>query len=96
MELTDNELHALVDGELSTERQAELMAIIAADPALARRVCELRHLKAQVHLDPPPWRPLEEEIGRLKAEREEREKPKPKRAKRSKSKRGYGRRAKRR
>lgn len=50
MELTDNELHALVDGELSAERQAELMAIIATDPALARRVCELRHLKAQVHL----------------------------------------------
>ncbi len=50
MDFTDNELHALVDGELPPERQSELMAIIAADPALARRVCELRHLKAQVHL----------------------------------------------
>lgn len=50
MDLTDNELHALVDGELPAERQSQLMAVIAADPALARRVCELRHLKAQVHL----------------------------------------------
>jgi len=50
MDLMENELHALVDGELSAERQAQLMAMIAADPALARRVCELRHLKAQVHL----------------------------------------------
>lgn len=50
MDLTENDLHALVDGELPAERQAELMEAIAADAALARRVCELRHLKAQVRL----------------------------------------------
>lgn len=50
MDLMENDLHALVDGELSADRQAELMEAIAADPALARRVCELRHLKAQVRL----------------------------------------------
>lgn len=50
MNLTDNDLHAFVDGELPADRQAELMAAIEADPAMARRVCELRHLKAQVRL----------------------------------------------
>lgn len=50
MDLTENDLHALVDGELPAGRQAEIMEAIAADAVLARRVCELRHLKAQVRL----------------------------------------------
>ena len=43
-----HELHALVDGELPPDQQAELLEAVHQDPALAREVCELRQLKAQV------------------------------------------------
>jgi intracellular sulfur oxidation DsrE/DsrF family protein len=42
------DLQALVDGELPPDQQAELLEAIHQDPELAREVCELRQLKAQV------------------------------------------------
>lgn len=52
----DLELHAFVDGELSTDQQAELLEAMREDPELARQACELGQLKAQLRLayDHPP------------------------------------------
>lgn len=47
-DIKPHELHALVDGELPPHQQAELLDALRRDPALAREVCELRQLKAQV------------------------------------------------
>lgn len=50
------ELNAFVDGELSPDQQAELLAAMRGDPELARRACELNQMKAQLRLayaDPP-------------------------------------------
>jgi len=52
----DLELNAFVDGELSTDQQAELLEAMRSDPELARQACELGQLKAQVrlaYLEPP-------------------------------------------
>lgn len=46
----DMELNAFIDGELSTEQQAELLEAMRADPELARQACELSQLKAQLRL----------------------------------------------
>jgi intracellular sulfur oxidation DsrE/DsrF family protein len=58
----DLELNAYIDGELSTDQQAELLQAMRDDPELARRACELGQLKAQLRLayaEPPrpPRRP---------------------------------------
>lgn len=53
------ELNAYVDGELDAEQQAEFLEAMRNDPELARRVCELGQLKAQLRLayaEPPPPR----------------------------------------
>jgi len=44
------ELNAFIDGELSTDQQAELLEAMRDDPELARQVCELGQLKAQLRL----------------------------------------------
>ena len=52
----DLELNAFIDGELSPDQQAELLQSMRSDPELARHVCELGQLKAQLRLayaDPP-------------------------------------------
>ena len=52
----DMELNAYVDGELSADQEAEVLAAMRADPELARRVCELGQMKAQMRLayaEPP-------------------------------------------
>jgi intracellular sulfur oxidation DsrE/DsrF family protein len=47
-ELEPQELHALVDGELPPDQQARVLEALRHDPELAREVCELRQLKAQL------------------------------------------------
>lgn len=49
-ETDELELNAFVDRELSADQQAEFLEAINADPELARRVCELGQLKAQLRL----------------------------------------------
>lgn len=44
------ELNAFIDGELSTDQQAEFLEAMRDDPELAREVCELGRLKAQLRL----------------------------------------------
>jgi len=44
------ELNAFIDGELSADQQAELLEAMHEDPELARQVCELGQLKAQLRL----------------------------------------------
>ena len=53
------ELHAYVDGELSPEQQAEMLAEMQRDPELARQVCEIQNLKSRLKLayDTPPGMP---------------------------------------
>lgn len=47
-DIKPHELHALVDGELPPEQQAEMLDALRQDPALAREACELRALKAHI------------------------------------------------
>lgn len=44
------ELNAFIDGELSADQQAELLEAMRDDPELARQVCGLGQLKAQLRL----------------------------------------------
>ncbi len=46
----DTELNAFVDGELSPDQQAEMLALMQQDDEVSRRVCELSLLKAQVRV----------------------------------------------
>ena len=51
------ELHAYVDGELTSEQQAELLDALRDDSALAKQACQLQRLKQQLQIayrDPPP------------------------------------------
>ena len=60
-DLTPQELHALVDGELPPDQQAAALEALRQDPKLAREVCELRQLKAQVQAAYPlPQKPRAE------------------------------------
>ena len=66
MDISEQELHAYVDGELPPDAQARVAAAIAADPALARRADAERALRARLRaaLDPV----LEEPVpARLRA-----------------------------
>lgn len=50
------ELNAYLDGELTTDQQAEFLEAMRDDPELARRVCEVGQMKAQLRLayaEPP-------------------------------------------
>jgi len=46
----DLELNAFVDGELSADQQAEMLEAMRTDPELARRACELGHMKARLRV----------------------------------------------
>ncbi len=46
----DLELNAYADGELTPDQQAEVLSAMQQDPQLARRVCELNHIKSQLRL----------------------------------------------
>ncbi|MCB1759515.1 MAG: hypothetical protein KDI68_07005 [Gammaproteobacteria bacterium] len=46
----DLELNAYIDGELTSDRQAELLEAMRTDPDFARQACELSRLKAQLSL----------------------------------------------
>jgi intracellular sulfur oxidation DsrE/DsrF family protein len=60
-DLTPQELHALVDGELPADQQAAAFEALRQDPKLAREVCELRQLKAQLQAAYPlPQHPRDE------------------------------------
>lgn len=64
----DLELNAYIDGELSTDQQAELLESMRDDPELARQACELGQLKAQLRLayaNPP--RPQRRGTAKVKA-----------------------------
>lgn len=67
-DLTPQELHALVDGELPADQQAAALEALRQDPQLAREVCELRQLKAQVQaaypLPPAPDKPHKSHTSR--------------------------------
>lgn len=62
MTVTDQELMAFADGELSGEEAARVEAAIAADPALAKRIEAERRLRAALrgHLDPVAEEPVPE------------------------------------
>ncbi|HYM18116.1 MAG TPA: hypothetical protein VEU06_06095 [Micropepsaceae bacterium] len=42
MTISEQELHAYIDGELDEERRAEIAQLLAADPALAARIADFR------------------------------------------------------
>ncbi|MEW5967306.1 MAG: hypothetical protein AB1720_09995 [Pseudomonadota bacterium] len=55
--ISDETLHAFVDGQLDIADSEALIACLRADQALAQRVCSLRSLKSMVrlaHAEPPP------------------------------------------
>lgn len=56
MNIDGFDLNAYVDGELSAEQEAEVLEAMRANPDLAREVCQLGQIKAQLRLayaDPP-------------------------------------------
>ncbi|MCB1791630.1 MAG: hypothetical protein KDJ27_02455 [Gammaproteobacteria bacterium] len=61
------DLNAYVDGELSADQQAEFLEAMRSDPELARQVCELGQLKAQLRLayaaPPQPRRRVVARVG---------------------------------
>lgn len=58
--VSDEMLHAFIDGELDVAESEAMMARVREDGELARRVCALRNLRDMVrlaYLDPPAARP---------------------------------------
>lgn len=56
MEFSDETLNAFLDGELSEDQRAEVLAAMAEDQPLSERVCRLRSVKERVQLafqEPP-------------------------------------------
>ena len=56
MEFSDETLNAFLDGELSEDQRAEVLAAMAEDQALSERTCRLRSVKERVQLafrEPP-------------------------------------------
>ncbi|MBX7496995.1 hypothetical protein K3172_14125 [Qipengyuania sp. 6B39] len=72
MTITREDLAAFADGELSGEREAEVAAAIAADPALALEVEAHRALKAKLagHFAPIAEQPVPEALAALLQPRE--------------------------
>jgi anti-sigma factor RsiW len=64
MPLSDEELHAYADNQLSRERLSEVAATLAREPALAARVAEIRRQNAQLRDALDPWlaEPLPREL----------------------------------
>lgn len=55
-DISDETLHAFVDGELAVDESERLIARLRDDPALAARVCELRNLQSMLraaYAEPP-------------------------------------------
>jgi intracellular sulfur oxidation DsrE/DsrF family protein len=69
MKPTDElELNAFIDGELSADQQAELLEAMRDDPELARQLCELGQLKAQLRLAyAHPPQPRQRVVAKVKA-----------------------------
>ena len=55
MPLSDEDLHAYADNQLSGERAAEVEATLSREPALASRVAEIRRQNAQLRDALDPW-----------------------------------------
>jgi len=64
MPLSDEELHAYADNQLSGERASEVAATLAREPALAARVAEIRRQNALLRDALDPWltEPLPREL----------------------------------
>jgi anti-sigma factor RsiW len=64
MPLSDEELHAYADNQLSGERASEVAATLAREPALAARVSEIRRQNAVLRDVLDPWlaEPLPREL----------------------------------
>ena len=64
MPLSDEELHAYADNQLSGERASEVAATLAREPALAARVSEIRRQNAVLRDALDPWlaEPLPREL----------------------------------
>jgi anti-sigma factor RsiW len=64
MPLSDEELHAYADNQLSLERASEIAATLAREPTLAARVAEIRRQNAQLRDAFDPWlaEPLPREL----------------------------------
>src|SRR5436305_1076840 len=64
MPLSDDELHAYADNQLSRERASEVAATLAHDSALAARVAEIRRQNALLREALDPWlgEPLPREL----------------------------------
>lgn len=67
MTITREELAAFADGELDSERCAEVGRLVAADPALAQEVAAHRALRARLsaHYSPVLDQPVPERLGAL-------------------------------
>ncbi|WP_127475568.1 hypothetical protein [Sulfurivermis fontis] len=54
--ISDEQLHAFVDGQLTTEEQEQIFAALKQDDDLSRKVCEIRRLQDMVrhaYAEPP-------------------------------------------
>lgn len=67
MSITREELAAFADGQLSGEREAEVAAAVAADPALTEEVAKHRALKAMIndHFAPIAEEPVPEHLAAM-------------------------------
>lgn len=66
MPISEEALNALVDGELPPEREAEMLARAAGDPAIHHALCELRTIK---HLTQAAYRDVPQAAPRGRARR---------------------------
>ena len=55
LSMSDDEINAYADGQLRRERNAEIAAAMAADPALAARVTDIRRQNARLRDALDPW-----------------------------------------
>lgn len=58
-ELSDEQLNAFIDGQLSSQERSRILSALSANEALGRRACELRRLRDLVQhaYDQPPVAP---------------------------------------
>lgn len=58
-----NDIHAYIDGELSTQEKLEFESLLKRDPALKDEVCDLRKIKQQLltHYQQTPVPPMHKE-----------------------------------
>ena len=55
LSLTDDDLHAYADGQLSPERTAQVVDALGREPSLAARVTDIRHQNAKLRDVFDPW-----------------------------------------